>query len=257
MKSMYLTNKYTHWYHNIVAKAALRVNIDGYFEKHHIVPKALGGTDDESNMVNLTPKEHFICHRLLVKMTEGKAKKSMAFAIWQMSSRRNKVSKNRHKPTARVYAMLKQQLSFACKGVPLSEEHKQKMRGIPKSEEHKAKLGQYVRTDEHIKAIVQTRKSQIGKYKHSDETKQKIAESNRGKTGKPKTEEQKQHQSTMMTGRKQTSEHKAKRAQTRTGKPLSEETKQKIREARAKQVISEETKRKMSASHKARRLNTT
>lgn len=198
---MYLTNKYSHWYHNIVAKAALRVNVDGYFEKHHIVPKALGGTDDESNMVNLTPKEHFICHRLLVKMTEGKAKKSMAFAIWQMSSRRNKVSKNRYKPTARVYAMLKQQLSSACKGVPLSEEHKQKMRGIPKSEEHKAKLGQYVRTDEHIKAIVQTRKSQIGKYKHSDETKKKIGAGSKG-------------------------------SKARVGTVHSEETKQRMREAR-------------------------
>ena len=198
---MYLTNKYTKWYYSIVAKAVVRVNLEGYYEKHHIVPKSLGGVDDHSNLVNLTPKEHFICHRLLVKMTEGKAKKSMAFAIWQMSSRRNKVSKNRHKPTARVYEMLKKQLSDACKGVPLSEEHKQKMRGITKSEEHKAKLGQYVRTDEHRKTIAQTRKSQIGKYTHSEETKQKIGAANKGNKG-------------------------------RVGAAHSDETKQRMREAR-------------------------
>jgi hypothetical protein len=192
---MYLTNKYTKWYYSIVAKAAVRVNPEGYYEKHHIVPKSLGGTNDDFNLVNLTPKEHFICHRLLVKMTEGKAKKSMAFSIWQMSSRRNKVSKNKHKPTARVYEMLKKQLSDACKGVPLSEEHKQKMRGISKSNEHKAKLGQYLRTDEHRKAIAETRKSQIGKYKHSEETKQKIGAANKGskvRVGTTHSEETKQ-----------------------------------------------------------------
>lgn len=198
---MYLINKYTTWYYSIVTKAALRVNLTGYYEKHHIIPKSLGGTDDESNLVNLTPKEHFICHRLLVKMTEGKAKKSMAFAIWQMSSRRNKVSPNRHKPTARVYAMLKQQLSDACKGVPLSEEHKQAMRGIPKSEAHKAKLGQYTRTEEHKRALSKARKSQIRKYKHSEETKKKIGSANKG-------------------------------SKVRVGTTHSEETKQRMREAR-------------------------
>ena len=79
---------------------------------------------------------------------------------------------------------------------------------------------------------------------------------NKGKIGIPKTEEQKQKQSLAIKGRKQSQDHILKRSQTRIGKPLSEETKQKIRDARSKQVISEETKKKMSASHKARRLNT-
>lgn len=197
---MYLTNKYTKWYYSIVAKAAVRVNLEGYYEKHHIVPKSLGGTDDDSNLVNLTPKEHFICHRLLVKMTEGKAKKSMAFAIWQMSSRRNKVSKNRHKPTGQVYEMLKKQLSDACKGVPLSEEHKQKMRGIPKSEEHKQKLRK-PKTEEHKQKLSAARKGKTYEYKHSEETKKKIGTANKG-------------------------------SKVRVGTTHSEETKQRMREAR-------------------------
>ena len=41
---------------------------DGYIESHHIVPKSLGGTDDKNNLVNLTAREHFICHLLLTKM---------------------------------------------------------------------------------------------------------------------------------------------------------------------------------------------
>lgn len=41
-----------------------------YYEKHHILPKSLGGTDDEDNLVLLTSREHFLCHYLLVKMYE-------------------------------------------------------------------------------------------------------------------------------------------------------------------------------------------
>ena len=116
-------------------------------------------------------------------MTEGKAKKSMAFAIWQMSSRRNKVSKNRHKPTSRIYEMLKKQLSDACKGIPLSEEHKQKMRGIPKSEEHKQKLRK-PKTEEHKQKLSVARKGKTFDYTHSEETRKKIGKSNTGKIGK-------------------------------------------------------------------------
>ena len=41
---------------------------DGYTEKHHIVPKSLGGVDDTTNIVRLTAREHYICHLLLTKI---------------------------------------------------------------------------------------------------------------------------------------------------------------------------------------------
>lgn len=41
---------------------------EGYIEKHHIIPRSLGGTDDKENLVKLTAREHFICHYLLAKM---------------------------------------------------------------------------------------------------------------------------------------------------------------------------------------------
>lgn len=39
-----------------------------YYEKHHIVPKCLGGTNDKTNLVLLTPEEHYLAHQLLVKI---------------------------------------------------------------------------------------------------------------------------------------------------------------------------------------------
>ena len=38
-----------------------------YYEKHHIKPRSLRGTDKNNNLVLLTAKEHYICHWLLVK----------------------------------------------------------------------------------------------------------------------------------------------------------------------------------------------
>lgn len=47
-----------------------------YTERHHIVPRCMGGSDELSNLVRLTPEEHFIAHQILVKMypREGKLK---------------------------------------------------------------------------------------------------------------------------------------------------------------------------------------
>jgi hypothetical protein len=36
-----------------------------YYENHHIIPRCLSGSDDKENLVLLTAKEHYICHKLL------------------------------------------------------------------------------------------------------------------------------------------------------------------------------------------------
>ena len=61
---IFIDNKYTRIYFNIVNNAKSRTNYTGYVEKHHIIPKSLGGTNKKSNLVELTAKEHYLCHRL-------------------------------------------------------------------------------------------------------------------------------------------------------------------------------------------------
>lgn len=58
-------------YERLIAKARVRVCPDGYVERHHVLPKALGGSDDSSNLVALTAKEHFLAHVLLAKIHGG------------------------------------------------------------------------------------------------------------------------------------------------------------------------------------------
>ena len=117
---MFIQNKYTNWYYKIISHAQSRI-IDGYVEKHHIVPKSLGGTDDRSNLVILTAKEHFICHLLLTRMTVGANKRSMWHAVWNMANQRREYQ-IRYRISSRTYETIKrnnaQALSESNTGKP-------------------------------------------------------------------------------------------------------------------------------------------
>lgn len=112
---IFTDNKYTRCYFNIVNRALSRAEGDMYLEKHHIIPKSLGGSNDKSNLVKLTAKEHFLCHRLLTKMVDDpKAKIKMHNAVFQMTI--SSKNQNRYKITSRVYTILKQNKSLAMTG---------------------------------------------------------------------------------------------------------------------------------------------
>lgn len=66
----------------------------------------MGGNDEESNLVKLTPRQHFIAHRLLAKFTTGKAKFSMIKAIRLMSLDN---TSTKYKPNSRVYDKVRSQ----------------------------------------------------------------------------------------------------------------------------------------------------
>ena len=116
---IFIDNKYTRWYFNIINKAKLRtLSNDTYTEKHHIIPKSLDGDNSVDNLVKLLAREHFICHLLLIKMTEGKAKRGMAYAAWQMTNVNGRTTRGRYMPTSKMYEFLRKQLSNSYKGVP-------------------------------------------------------------------------------------------------------------------------------------------
>jgi hypothetical protein len=66
---MFKRNKYFKTYKSIIrnVQSQNRNRINGYYEEHHIIPRSIGGSDFDYNLVLLTPREHFICHRLLTK----------------------------------------------------------------------------------------------------------------------------------------------------------------------------------------------
>jgi len=100
-------------YQRLVAKATARVCPDGYVERHHILPKALGGSDDSSNLVALTAREHFIAHVLLAKIHGG----TMWQAVIVMKGGKNRYCNSRLFEIARRYAFIEREKSIKQKRI--------------------------------------------------------------------------------------------------------------------------------------------
>lgn len=67
---------------------------DQYCECHHILPRSCNGSDDKSNLINFTAKEHFIAHLLLIKIYQQqknvKFYKAMVSALVFMADKNRK-----------------------------------------------------------------------------------------------------------------------------------------------------------------------
>ena len=87
-------------YSNLIKHAQSSV-INGYVEKHHILPKSMGGTNNESNIVKLTARQHFIAHWLLFKIYRTP---SMAKAFRLMLDSSNKPRSRSYELAKSVYA---------------------------------------------------------------------------------------------------------------------------------------------------------
>lgn len=91
-------NKYKAWYEQIIQRAKNR-KLTGYVERHHIIPKALGGSNKKENIVELTGREHLICHLLLPRFLSSSD--PMWYALWRMSN------SNHYKVNSRLYEHIK------------------------------------------------------------------------------------------------------------------------------------------------------
>ena len=126
--TIFIDNKYTSWYYNIINQAKLR-SPNEYTENHHIIPDCFfknrsrngpsgwlnGNSESPDNKVELTTKEHYICHLLLTKMITGKPKYQMlqaatAFVKWASKNHQRDIKIN-----SRIYDQLKRARSKALK----------------------------------------------------------------------------------------------------------------------------------------------
>jgi len=58
---------YAAHYEKLIARARSRT-LTGYKERHHVLPRCMGGDDSPQNLVELTAEEHYVAHQLLCKM---------------------------------------------------------------------------------------------------------------------------------------------------------------------------------------------
>ena len=181
---MFIDNKYKKWYYQIINRASTRILLE-YTEKHHIIPKSLGGTNDKTNLVDLTAREHLICHMLLPKMVIGNSYHKMVNALWAMSNLKNRYHQRAH-ITSRIYEKLKKDRSAV-----LSEMYKgdnNPFHGKNHSEDTKEKMKGRVVSDATKELISVQQKERFSKVPgtfsgktHSNETKEKIRQSRIGK----------------------------------------------------------------------------
>jgi len=190
-----ITNKYSKLYYKITSNAKQRIT-EGYTELHHIIPQSMGGSNDKENLVELTAREHFICHWLLVKMTEGDDRSKMLYALKGMKAENKHQHRYQTKITARVYETYRIEHSInhskVMKAKNLVPWNKG---GVEITDEHRKNLQNAAR-NRNIDPIKQAegQKKRISKVlgrKDSEEAKLKKSLALKGKLKGPMSEEQK------------------------------------------------------------------
>lgn len=167
-------------YNQLIERGQRRNVLKGYVEKHHIIPVAYNGSDEPSNIVELTAREYFIAHLLLSKIYGGK----MVHALFMMTTRNGY--------TNRVYGTLREQFSILLsQNTERSRKISESLKGYKKSEEH---IANWINSRKRNKSFIHTQEQDekisralsgegnpmYGKT-HTPDAKQKIIEANRQK----------------------------------------------------------------------------
>lgn len=165
--------------------------ITGYSEAHHIVPKSLGGSDDSSNLIRLTARQHYVAHWMLWKAIGGVAGRS--FFMMSNFGKYGKVNSKAYEKAREEYSkQVSEQLTGKPSQNPFSPECREKMRlaklGKKQSPDHiqkviETRLGKPL-SDDHKKSLSRA-KSGISTrgsgWKHDATTIEKLSESNRNR----------------------------------------------------------------------------
>ena len=159
--------------HDAIIERASNRTLQGYREKHHVIPRCMGGVNTADNLVELTAREHFIIHKLLVEIYPDDNK--IFFAYRMMALMRHSKDNDRtyyvsSREFERIRLLANIKIGDALRG---------------------RKLGP--RSIESIDKQIKTK--QLNGYMHSDETKQKISNA---LTNKPKSNDHRKNLSTVL-----------------------------------------------------------
>lgn len=101
---------YLRIYNDLIIRANNRDELKSYTEKHHIIPRCMGGADDMYNLAKLTPEEHYLAHQLLVKIYPNNHQLVYAATMMCACSKSHNNSRSNNK----LYGWLKRKLSIAA-----------------------------------------------------------------------------------------------------------------------------------------------
>jgi len=205
---------YTKHYETLISRAKNR-NLGGYYEKHHIIPRCMGGSNDIINIAILTPEEHYVAHQLLVRIYPKETK--LIFAAHMMSAGNTKQRRNN-----RSYGWIRRRCAEALIGTTHTEETRKKLSLLSRGRKQ---------TTEQVKQRIETRLLNSSQW-HSEETKNKIAIAN--------------------TGKLHSAESRKKMSDIKIGRVVSEETREKISKIHKGKIVSDETRDLLSVIRKGK-----
>jgi hypothetical protein len=224
-------------YDRLIDRARTRI-IEGYTERHHIVPRCMGGGDEPENIVRLTPEEHFLAHQLLVKIHPDCH--LLVFAVNAMTIGTKVTIRNnkqfgwiRRRFAEEVRKMklgkprspeVRAKLSEANKGRPLSLETRAKMSASRKGKKHSAAHAAAISAGlkgnmPNTKNIANFKAMLAGRTLEEISASAKKSWETRRNSGKPHP----------LLGRKMSEEHKAKIGAAGRGRTFTQETRDKMR----------------------------
>lgn len=214
---------YRRIYNNLIMKAWRREDPEGYTERHHIIPKCLGGGESKDNLVRLTAAEHYIAHLLLMKMYPSVHK--IALPILLMAKNIGINTKNK------LVARAREKAAESQRGKKRSKDTIKKMSEALKGRQVVNK-GKRMSDEQRVKLS----KSLKGREAHnkgkspSQETRDKLSKANKGRK---LSEETRMRMSISHKGTKLPEAVKLKIGSSNKGKKLSIEAIEKMKQTKA------------------------
>lgn len=168
---------YQKHYLALITRAQNRKRPPGYVEKHHVLPKCLGGADNVENLIYLTAREHYVAHQLLVKMHPehhgiayaaklmtlvGRSQGRVTNRYYEWLKKRHSALQSKimkewvkdNNPSARADVKEKRRLAWSGKNNPSYrnpnwqsiEAAAKAVRGKPQTAEHRYKIAQAIKS---------------------------------------------------------------------------------------------------------------
>lgn len=184
---------------------------DEYHERHHIVPKCMGGGNEKENLIDLFAREHFEAHRLLA--LENPENDGLVYAWWMMANT-NDANQRYYKITAEEYEDAR--IAVANKQSKLQTERMS-------IKENRKRI-----SDSLTGRFIGDRNPNYGMHL-SEDAKQKISEAQRGRCAGDKNYFYDVHmygEENPFYGHKHTKESRNKMSESLKGRVISEEHKQ-------------------------------
>jgi hypothetical protein len=226
---------------SIIERAKTRI-LEGYKERHHIVPKCMGGTNDNDNLVYLTAKEHFVIHKLLCLIYPKNNK--LHWAAFRMANGSgNKNQKRDYTIGSREYQRLRESVKH-------SNESIEKMRKSNLGNKYRLGITHSNETKEKLSELRKGKTSPMKDKQLSDEHRAKLSIAAKNRTSQPHSDETKQKMSETWTKKKNDGY-----VSPNFGNKHTEEAKKKISESKKgvkKSSLTDEWKKNLSESLKGK-----